>query len=86
MEANSLTFTLTASGGLTWADAAAVLMPTTGFGAAYSQGFEAVTAGQDAGFYAATPLPAALPLFTSGVGVMGLLGWRRKRKAQALAA
>jgi hypothetical protein len=27
-----------------------------------------------------TPLPAALPLFASGLGVMGLLGWRRKRK------
>ena len=31
------------------------------------------------------PLPAALPLFASGLGAMGLLGWRRKRKA-ALAA
>jgi hypothetical protein len=36
---------------------------------------------------AATPLPTALPLFASGLGVMGLLGWRRKRKkAAALAA
>jgi hypothetical protein len=34
-----------------------------------------------------TPLPAALPLFASGLGVIGLLGWRRKRKnAAALAA
>ena len=34
-----------------------------------------------------TPLPAALPLFVSGLGVLGLLGWRRKRKAAgALAA
>jgi hypothetical protein len=33
-----------------------------------------------------TPLPSALPLFASGLGVMGLLGWRRKRKAAALAA
>jgi hypothetical protein len=34
-----------------------------------------------------TPLPAALPLFASGLGVLGLLGWRRKRKgAAALAA
>ena len=33
----------------------------------------------------ATPLPAALPLFAAGLGVMGLLGRRRKRKA-ALAA
>ena len=34
----------------------------------------------------ATPLPAALPLFAGGLGVMGLLGRRRKRNAQALAA
>jgi hypothetical protein len=33
----------------------------------------------------ATPLPAALPLFATGLGGLGLLGWRRKRKAQALA-
>jgi hypothetical protein len=33
----------------------------------------------------ATPLPAALPLFATGLGALGLLGWRRKRKA-ALAA
>ena len=32
-----------------------------------------------------TPLPAALPLFASGLGAIGLLGWRRKRKAQAVA-
>ena len=32
-----------------------------------------------------TPLPAALPLFASGLGALGLLGWRRKRKATALA-
>jgi type VI protein secretion system component Hcp len=31
----------------------------------------------------ATPLPAALPLFASGLGALGLLGWRRKRKARA---
>jgi hypothetical protein len=33
-----------------------------------------------------TPLPAALPLFAIGLGALGLLGWRRKRKAQAVAA
>ncbi len=31
----------------------------------------------------ATPLPAALPLFGTGLGVMGLFGWRRKRKGAA---
>jgi len=34
-----------------------------------------------------TPVPATLPLFGSGLAVMGLLGWRRKRKnVAALAA
>jgi hypothetical protein len=33
-----------------------------------------------------TPLPAALPLFATGLGVMGLLGWRRRRKAAMSAA
>ena len=32
-----------------------------------------------------TPLPAALPLFATGLGALGLLGWRRKRKTAALA-
>ena len=32
-----------------------------------------------------TPLPAALPLFATGLGGLGLLGWRRKRKARAVA-
>ena len=27
-----------------------------------------------------TPLPAALPLFVSGLGALGFVGWRRKRK------
>ena len=35
------------------------------------------------GTAAATPLPAALPLFATGIGAIGLLGWRRKRKARA---
>ena len=29
------------------------------------------------------PLPAALPLFATGLGALGLFGWRRKRKAIA---
>lgn len=33
-----------------------------------------------------TPLPAALPLFVSGLGALGLLGWGRKKKVVALAA
>jgi hypothetical protein len=33
-----------------------------------------------------TPLPAALPLFATGLGAIGLLGWRRKRKNAAAIA
>jgi len=33
-----------------------------------------------------TPLPAALPLFATGLGGLGLLGWRRKRKNTAALA
>jgi hypothetical protein len=33
----------------------------------------------------ATPIPATLPLFATGLGGLGLLGWRRKWKAQATA-
>jgi hypothetical protein len=35
----------------------------------------------------ATPLPATLPLFATGLGLVGMSGWRRKRKnAAAIAA
>ena len=33
-----------------------------------------------------TPLPSALPLFATGLGGLGLLGWRRKRKNAAAVA
>jgi len=29
----------------------------------------------------AVPLPAAVPLFAAGMGILGLMGWRRKRAA-----
>ena len=38
------------------------------------------------GNQAATPLPATLPLLATGLGALGLLGWRKKRKVSAIAA
>ena len=32
----------------------------------------------------ATPLPSALPLFATGLGALGLIGWRRKRRLSTL--
>jgi hypothetical protein len=37
------------------------------------------------GSVSTTPLPAAFPLFGTALGMMGLLGWRRKRKDTAVA-
>lgn len=54
--------------------------PITGFqwdttdGGILNTGFSNLSVGE------ATPLPAAFPLFATGLGAMGLFGWRRKRK------
>jgi hypothetical protein len=32
-----------------------------------------------------TPLPAALPMFASGLGVLGIAGWRKRKKAKLAA-
>ena len=34
----------------------------------------------------ATPLPAAMPLFATGLGLVGMFGWRRRRKVGAATA
>jgi hypothetical protein len=53
-------------------------------GSAQGDGF--FSAAMSGTISAETPIPAALPLFASGLGAMGLLGWRRKRKGAAIAA
>jgi len=41
------------------------------------------SAGIGNGAVATTPIPAALPLFTSALGGLGVLGWRRKKAQRA---
>ena len=36
--------------------------------------------GGNSGDEGSTPIPAPLPLFASGAGLLGLLGWRRKKR------
>src|ERR1039458_8413889 len=50
-------------------------------------GSTTLTSSSGGGTQSATPLPAALPLFATGLGALGLLARRKKRKgAAALAA
>jgi hypothetical protein len=45
------------------------------------QGSAGLTVGRFSAIEAILPLPAALPLFATGLAGLGLLGWRRKQKA-----
>jgi len=45
--------------------------------------FEQIT-GYSGDVTPATPLPAALPLFATALGIMGLLGWHKKRKNEVV--
>jgi hypothetical protein len=78
-----ITIHLTAENGTMWPNALAVLTPNSNGWEAVDNMAAAPGTFQDLGF--ATPLPAALPLFATGIGAMGLIGWRRKRKTQAVA-
>jgi hypothetical protein len=43
--------------------------------------FGRFTSGSISPVVSSVPIPAAFPLFTGGLGLLGLLGWRRKRMA-----
>jgi hypothetical protein len=74
---------VTANGG-TAASAFAVLLAGLNAGEAYINIHTTMfPGGEIRGILAPTPLPGALPLAATGLGLLGLLGWRRKRKALA---
>lgn len=79
VNSGSITIFLTAENGTIWANAASVVTPN-------SNGWEAAdnmaSSPQHLGYYSPTPIPAALPLFVSGLGALGAVGLRRKRKAR----
>lgn len=50
-----------------------------GFPAAFGPAIDNVSISPSSGGGRETPLPAALPLFASGLGAIGVLGWRRRR-------
>jgi hypothetical protein len=58
----------------------------TADGVEWSNNIGVITLTVNEGTPSAVPLPAALPLFATGLGALGLLGWPRKKKAAALAA
>ena len=71
-----------------WAEAASgdnlsAILGLSGWTTPYQPGVMTNAVFEVNGDINAVPLPAALPLFATGLGAMGLLGWRRKRKAQA---
>jgi len=79
---NPLFITSTFNPGGTVASAAAVLEAALLNGETYLNIHTTMfMGGEIRGFLAPVPLPAALPLFATGLGALGLLGWRRKRKA-----
>jgi hypothetical protein len=77
----TISFQLTDDGPLTTFSALSTNGDVTGTG---GNGIDLlVYAGNSTPVPATVPLPTALPLFASGLGALGLLGWRRKRKVAA---
>ena len=79
---NPLFITSTFNPGGTTATAAAVLVAALLAGETYLNIHTTMFPnGEIRGLLVPTPLPATSPLFATGLGVLGLLRWRKKRKA-----
>ena len=71
-------------GSLTPAQAEAILFAGMEAGNAYLNIHSSTfPSGEIRGYLPAVPLPSTLPLFATGLAGLGLLGWRRKKKAAA---
>jgi hypothetical protein len=75
------TYFMNASNDIWFACSDVLCTTNTSFGASSPPSIDNTTIS----LVSSTPLPAALPLLATGLGGLGLLGWRRKRKAQAVA-
>ena len=65
------------------ANITSIVFDDTGTGNVRIDDIDVTAATTRGGNDSSTPLPAALPLFGTGLGALGLLGWRRKRKQAA---
>jgi hypothetical protein len=74
---------VTAHGGTTAGAEAALLVGLAADEAYLNIHTSNFPSGEIRGFLVPIPVPGTLPLFASGLGALGMLGWRRKKKLAA---
>ncbi len=67
--------------GWAYGDASSVWYSQDQYGNTLTTSGSAIITELAGGIQGETPLPATLPLFATGLGALGVLGWRRKKKA-----